>query len=407
MTGENTISRARNTLLVLGEPEPHGALGRVLEGFCGVVVRSAEELVGPPEASLYVCGDLSRMPGGLGRVRVVRELSTGGEVWPDGVEAEVVGVGRVPLLVHGAGVFFPRFFEERDLFTRVQDEHEFQELTESTKKSKALRTGIYLTDVAQEVDGDGEEVLRYRLLRCSSNLTGPTDNFRATDRMIMDGINAAASEVFDDETELNHVLAQVYTNTKDDDARGRERKAKISAHSDKTKDMRADGLIAFCTFYDPEGFGALTPSGRDPFDWVHGKTSGLTTLYFKLKPTVAERGGLAEEFSVTLYPNSVFVIPLSTNRLYTHAIRPSLLNVDRLPTRMGYVARSSKAEAVWAGGKAHLIEDGARIPLTPMTRDELSALRQSYYQENRTDDAVAYGDVRFSMNEGDYAKPLE
>ena len=276
----------------------------------------------------------------------------------------------------------------------------FQDLTESTKKSKALRTGIYLTDVTREVEDGEREVLNFRLLRCSSNLTGPTDNLRETDRMIMDAINAAAGEVFEQETSLNHVLAQIYENTKDDDERGRERKAKISAHSDKTKDMRADGLIAFCTFYDQEGFEHLEPSGVDPHDWCFKKTSGLTRLHFKLKPT-AEGSGLVEEFAVTLYPNSLFIIPLSTNRLYTHAIRPSLLNVDRIPTRMGYVVRSSSAEARFMDGRTYLVEDGALIPLEPMTHDALTGLRRSYYEENRTADEIAYGEVRFSMNEGD------
>ena len=66
---------------------------------------------------------------------------------------------------------------------------------------------------------------------------------------------------------------------------------------------------------------------QDPHDWRYKKNTGLTRLRFVLKPGV-EQPGLVPEFSVTLYPNSVLMIPLSTNRLYTHAIRPSALNVD-------------------------------------------------------------------------------
>jgi hypothetical protein len=41
-----------------------------------------------------------------------------------------------------------------------------------------------------------------------------------------------------------------------------------------------------------------------------------------------------------------------------------------------------------------------------MTRERLAALRDSYYKENATADEVAYGEVRFSMNQGDYQKPI-
>ncbi|CAN0540007.1 unnamed protein product, partial [Laminaria digitata] len=350
---------------------------------------------------LYLCGDLGALEEDMPRARVIREHSVGFE----DRGFEVIGVGQVPLLVHGVGVLFPRFFEEEDLFHRLETEHVFQNLTESTKKSSALRTGIYLTDITREVAADGGEVLHHRLLRCSSNLTGPTDNFRDTDRMIMSAINDAASAVFEDETSLNHVLAQIYRNTKDTGDRPRERKAKIGAHSDKTKDMREDGLIAFCTFYDTSDFEGLKPSESDPYDWCYKKNSGLTRLLFKLKKDV-EDDDLIEEFSVTLYPNSVFIIPLSTNRLYTHEIRPSMLNVDMIPTRMGYVARSSSAEALFKDGKVYLKDGEALIELAPMTRETLSRLRDSYYKENRTADEIAYGEVHFSMNSGDYKKPI-
>src|SRR5256885_11019203 len=56
----------------------------------------------------------------------------------------------------------------------------------------AHRTGIYLTPVEQ--DGEG---LHFRLLRCSTNLSGPTENFRATDRRIIDALNREAAFIFE------------------------------------------------------------------------------------------------------------------------------------------------------------------------------------------------------------------
>ncbi len=87
------------------------------------------------------------------RVQVVRQLShnapeaDGRPRWP------LVDVGRVPVRVHGVGVYYRRFFDpEADLARRIRGEHAFQSLTESTKPGTAHRTGIYLTPVRSEGD---------------------------------------------------------------------------------------------------------------------------------------------------------------------------------------------------------------------------------------------------------------
>jgi len=179
----------------------------------------------------------------------------------------------------------------------------------------------------------------------------------------------------------------------------------IKAHSDKTKDMPKDGIIAFCTFYDKSNFEQLKPSKNDKFDWVYKQTSGLTRLHFKLKATVND-DSLVKHFSVTLYPNSVFLIPLSTNRLYTHEIKPSVLNIDRIPIRLGYVARCSDLEASYINGQTYITEDGELIKLEQIGEGDMGDLRDSYYKENRTEEKVKYGKVHFSMNSGDYKKPI-
>ena len=87
------------------------------------------------------------------------------------------------------------------------------------------------------------------------------------------------------------MLAQIYEDRRDLE-RGREQKARISAHSDKTKDMLAEGLIVFCTFYDPQGFERLERSEQEPRDWRYKKNTGLTRLRFVDGQTyIAERGG--------------------------------------------------------------------------------------------------------------------
>nr|BFE59712.1 hypothetical protein GCM10020063_042380 [Dactylosporangium thailandense] len=374
---EARIDDTRNVLVA-----PAGAL----EGFFGSVVADLADIAGK---AVYLCGDISRFAGhdleAAARVLVVRDLS----VNYDGAPWEVVGLGRVPVRVHGVGVYYRRFFGPGH-FDRIRAEHEFQSLTESTKPGTAHRTGIYLTPVVP--DGDD---LHFRLLRCSTNLSGPTDNFRATDTGIVDALNREAALVFRDQAPLNHVLAQVYHN--------KQSKAKISAHADKTKDMPGNGIMAFCTFYDR--LDALRPLPGDPFDLGLNGTSGLTTLRFRLKePDGAP--ALPAQFTVVLHPDSVFFMPLSTNRLYTHEIRPSTLDAAVLPTRLGYVVRCSSTEAVHRAGETFLKTGRGPVRLEPPTPEGMDELRRLYAEENRTPNVIDYGGrFGFSMNAGDYVAP--
>lgn len=368
--------------------------------FCGVVVTDPSALPDLTDRALYLCGDLSRAAtldlSRARRVLVIRELSRNALAtprWPS------VDVGRVPTRVHGLGVYYKRFFDPAGAhFRRITEEHRFQSLTESTKPGRAHRTGIYLTPVCREGDA-----LHFRLLRCSTNLSGPTENFLATDRHVVDALNQEAAYVFDDAAPLNHVLAQIYHNTPADPEH-KQTKARISPHADKTKDMPRDGVMAFCTFYDQ--LERLQPLADDPFDRGIGRISGLTRLRFRRKEAASAGNGLPAEFVLTLYPGSVFFMPLSTNRLYVHEIVPPALDAAKLPTRLGYVVRCSDAEAVHQDGCTSLVLDGERVPLEAPTPEGMAELRALYAEENRRCDRIDYGDrIRFSMNEGDYLAP--
>ncbi|MCU0656238.1 MAG: hypothetical protein MUF64_13595 [Polyangiaceae bacterium] len=341
---------------------------------------------------VYLTGDISRHhPEQAARVLVIQELSCNHE----GRGFELVSLGRVPVRIGGAGVYFRRFFDDADCFRKICAEHTFQSLTESAKPSTAHRTGVYLTPVSQQGDA-----LHFHLLRCSTNLSGPTENFRATDRRIVDALNREAALIFRDQAPLNHVLAQVYASRPAREGQG-QTKARISAHADKTKDMPTRGIMAFCTFYDD--LSKLAPIG--PFDHGYKGKTGLTRLHFRLKEAARE-AALPREFSLTLYPNSVFFMPLSTNRFYTHEIQPSILDAGVLPTRLGYVVRCSKTEAIHRDGATFLRLDGQLVPLEPPTPEGTLALRELYAAENRTSGFIDYGDrFRFSMNRGDYLAP--
>ena len=201
--------------------------------------------------------------------------------------------------------------------------------------------------------------------------------------------------------ELNHVLAQIYTNFYDN---GKPKKAKISRHSDKTKDMPENGLIAFCTFYE-----SMKNAKNIGFDYFYRKcpkesNSVLTTLCFELKKQVLDTS-FTREFSVKLYPDSVFIIPLSTNRFYTHSICPSTLPIEELPTRMGYVVRCSNRPAVYKDGQVYIKEDSNLVEMHSMTSEEMTNLKDSYFQENTSIKIISYDKFYSSMNKGDYKCP--
>ncbi|AUC77614.1 hypothetical protein CW732_18785 [Olleya sp. Bg11-27] len=406
MNMENTLSKTKNILIDLTNSEDTSeALNYLKTNFNGNVVKRFSDIKNTEKAiRMYVIGDIQLLDTDAKAVLIIKEYSFN----YDNINTDnfkIIGEGQVPVHLHNAGVFYRQFFEDENYFSKIEAEHQFQHLTESTKQSVALRKGIYLSRITKKESSKNEEQFHFKLLRCSTNLTGPTDNFRTTDTHIVNKINEAVKFDFEKKTELNHVLAQIYENKKKDKDHPKDVKAKIKAHSDKTKDMPKEGLIAFCTFYDNTNLDKLSPSKTNKFDKVYGKSSGLSRLLFKLKSSVND-AILVKEFSVTLYPNSVFLIPLSTNRLYTHEIRPSVLDIDLIPIRMGYVIRCSNLEAVYTNDQTYIENEGELIKLEPMVTENLEDLRTSYYEENKTVKRVAYGKVHFSMNTGDYKKPI-
>lgn len=361
-------------------------------------------------ASAHVIDDLLHL---AARILVIREGKRAVEPVPLSLEWNMVGLGRVPLIINGVGVYYRRFFETNvDYFTKIQKEHNFQSLTESNKTSAAYRKGIYITKVRPDEAGNRH----FKLLRCSTNLSGATDNMKTTDEVIVRALNNEVPFIFKNAAPLDHILAQVYWNS-EATADKKSVKAKIKAHSDKTKDMPQNGIMAFCTFYSKIGTQFKSNPDGDPFDkCLRRKTSILTNLRFKLKKSAyAQYDGkeaLIQEFSVTLFPESVFFMSLSTNRLYTHAIVPSALPVPHLPTRMGYVVRCSKTSAVHIDGQNFIEQDEVDDRQKPVALEQptiqgVSDLKGLYRIENSQMDLVEYGNrFTFSLNKGDYSAPM-
>ena len=472
---EAVLDSSRNVMLVAKDATPSiSQLGKALQKtFFGAVVAVSSDGVLVLDSAhfsgktVYLChslllgGQKERVVSALHhahRVFVVGPSNHSHQSFGAGIDPCwcVVDVGRVPVSLHGVGVLYPRFFDPQGgYFDRIQSGHVFQNLKESDKPGTAYRTGIYLTPTT--VDPATNNV-RFRVLRCSTNLSGPTGNFRAVDHEVVNSLNQEASCIFQEgHALLNHVLAQIYWNTPATDT-SKMSKAKIARHADKTKDMPRNGIMAFCTFYhllheklQPATSIATSTAATDAtaapgavcevdmFDWKRrgakstDDPSGLTTLQFRLKDEVADDAnkstGLTKEFTVRLYPESVFFMSLSTNRLYTHEIRPSALEVPLLPTRLGYVVRCSNTEALSLAGdgqtyvqvnklqqqqqpqqhQAHgvLEYDGMQFAKMVLpTPEAVKQLRATYKEENTTSGFVDYQDrFMFSMNTGDYARP--
>ena len=96
------------------------------------------------------------------------------------------------------------------------------------------------------------------------------------------------------------------------------------------------------------------------------------------------------------------------NRLYTHEIIPSNISIDKMPTRIGYVIRCSKTDAIFdsSQNQTFIIDEDKLIKLEKPTEDDIKKLKELYACENLTDNVVEYNKIYFSLNDGDYIKPI-
>jgi len=406
---ENKLYLNRHVLLCIDNKIEKPGLEEIQyikTNFCGKVITDIKDLKQHnfTNTLVYIMGDVETQINEIENkdkkvFYVVKDFSYKYENCLDMIN--LINVGEVPINIHNVGVFFRSFFNDnKNYFESLNKEHQFQLLTESNKPGQSYRKGLYLSKVEENNDG-----VNFHLLRCSTNLNGPTDNFRQTDNEIINKVNHISQYFFEQKSDLNHVLAQIYNNTKVD---GKEKKATIKEHSDKTKDMPGNGLMAFCTFYHfDETMKDVKKSKDDPYDYdyYYKDTSVLTRLRFRLKECVNEPT-LVKKFDVVLYPNSVFLMSLTTNRLYTHEIVPSHLPIEKLPTRLGYVIRCSKTKAVFKDNQVYIKDGDELMKLEEPTKENVKRLKDIYFEENTSDKLIDYGKVDFSLNKGDYMKPI-
>jgi hypothetical protein len=469
---ENILITNKHILIYFGlsnnifEQKYLDEINYVVKNFCGIVLTKLNQIDSinlsantniDTDADIYICGDIQFYYDEVfnfikkgNKIHIIQEITLNYiDFTNQNTNIKLIGIGQVPINIYDIGVYFRKWFDDtkenyHNIFQSIVNEHQFQTLTESNKPTNAFRTGIYISKIEQINtdsinDNTNTDELKFHLLRCSSNLSGPTDNTRPTDLLVMTDANMLAEKFFTLKTSLNHVLAQIYSNSViTENNNEKEIKAKIKAHSDKTKDMPSNGLMAFCSFY--QNYNGLDftdlaekkfkKSPTDLFDYVYGdKTSVLTKLRFRLKTDVENLNNivLTKQFDIVLYPNSIFLISLKTNRLYTHEIVPSGLPIDKIPIRMGYVIRCSKTQAIYKNNKTFLImpnksvesvesvksvesdksvETDKLVELTEPDTDEITRLKNLYFRENMTSEKIIYNGFNFSLNKGDYKKPI-
>jgi hypothetical protein len=353
--------------------------------FLGRVVKSLNDVNDQPHSILYFTGDCNTLDLKQFKfltVYVIQELSENIQDIHD-----VVTLGQVPLNVHGMGVFFPRFFNE-DYFDVLQEQHTFQPLTESNKCDTAVH-GLYISHV---YDG-----VKFNLLRCSTNFEGPTEQFREADIEILKQVNRIANLMYLRPIQLNHVLAQLGP-----------KKARIKSHADKTKDMPKHAVFAFCTFYEGKN---IIQNGYD-LCYKNLSMTIFTKLRFKLKETARSaceaccvpRSDLIKQFDIVLYPNSLFLMNLHTNRLYTHEIIPSSCDIQHVPTRIGYVIRCSHTEPSYCKEDQKIYVKGNELKMADTKEREY--IKSLYMDENTSHYVIDYPGLFFTLNQGDLIKPV-
>ena len=73
---------------------------------------------------------------------------------------------------------------------------------------------------------------------------------------------------------------------------------------------------------------------------------------------------------------------------------------------MGYVIRCSKTDATFKNDQTYIKEENSDIPINEADDDGVKQLKDLYFKENMTDSVINYDKFYFSLNKGDYLKPI-
>ena len=113
----------------------------IMDNFCGKVQSSIDDY--NSNNIYYLTGDINKFntQSFTNIYYIVKELSYNYN------DNNIINIGQVPININNVGVYFRNFFDDKDYFSLLSKEHEFQDLTESNKPGISYRKGIYITKV--------------------------------------------------------------------------------------------------------------------------------------------------------------------------------------------------------------------------------------------------------------------
>jgi hypothetical protein len=329
-------------VLIYNCDESQVELEYIKKNFCGRVLCNINSFTNREiDVWIYVYGNISSL-----------KIKTPGPIFQiDSLiqEYPTIAPAELPININDIGILFRRFFDI-NYFSQLK-------VRERTLASNIRKNG---------------KGVYFNLLRCPANFDMRTRNFNQCDRDIITRVNHIANLFFEQNVHFNH--ASIY-DTKNLVARD---------FSFSTQDMDRNSLIAICIFYE------------------HEKELIPIKLRFTPKKCFLSAGDLLP-IDITLYPNSLFIFSLETNRLYTHKIIPG---TGPAPASLEYVIRCSNAKAVFKNHVTHIInENGTPAELQIPPTGEIKSLEEQYLHEATEHSVIKYDKVYFSLNAGDYEIP--
>jgi hypothetical protein len=73
---------------------------------------------------------------------------------------------------------------------------------------------------------------------------------------------------------------------------------------------------------------------------------------------------------------------------------------------MGYVIRCSKTSAIFKDNQTYINDGDRLVKLEEPTQENIKDLKTMYSKENSSTEMIHYDKLYFSLNKGDYKRPI-
>ena len=315
---------------------------------------------------LYVAGDFKKedLPK---NARIVKEATLN-----DSTGFQTAKLSELPFSVHGMGLAFYKCFEYPNMLHHFEHERVANHLLLSTVFSQSTFLNRSLDLVHEPTTG-----AETRMIELASKLAAAHLKTKCT---------------------FNSLELKI---SKPSDSKLSDLKFSEPAACDKTLDLVNDSPIAFVVQYGDNFCEPISSHGlavsKNPF----------VRLVFRLKKRVDKSRvsleslpgckELPDEFTVTLLPGMLFIIPSLVNRLYTRQV----VHPDYQTTHAMYIFRCSKTLLLSYDDEPRINVGNKRVPLRKGTVQEISQLRKLFAEEDESPDVV-YPNIDFTASDRDF-----